>query len=39
MMFGGDDASVGTLAEFFDELVLSIDNECQVEGGECVSLH
>ena len=38
-MFSGDDASVGTLAELFDELVLSINDECRVEGGECMSLH
>ena len=38
-MFGGDDTSIGTLAEFFYELVLSIDDECRVEGSESVSLH
>ena len=38
-MLGGDDTSVGSLAEFFYELILSIDNECRVEGSEGVSLH
>ena len=38
-MFSGDDTSVGTLAEFFDELVLGIDNERRVKGGKRVSLH
>ena len=38
-MFGGDDATIGTLAEFFDELVLGVDYEGRVEGGERVSLH
>lgn len=38
-MLGGDDASVSTLAEFFDVLVLGIDDERRVERGERVSLH
>ena len=32
-MFGSDDTSIGTSAEFFDEPVLSINDECRVEGG------
>ena len=35
-MFSSDDVSVGTLAELFDELLLSINGERRVEGGECV---
>ena len=32
-MFGSDDTSVGTSAEFFDEPVLGISDEWQVKGG------
>ena len=32
-MFGGDNTYVDTSAEFFDEHVLDIDEECRVKGG------
>ena len=32
-MFGGDKTYVDTSAEFFDEPVPGIDDECRVEGG------
>ena len=35
----GNDASVCALAELLDELVLGVDDEGRVEGGEGVSLH
>lgn len=38
-MPGGYDASIGALAELFDELVLGIDYEGGVEGGKAVTLH
>ena len=31
-MFGGDSTYVDTSAEFFDEPVLGIDDECRAEG-------
>ena len=31
-MFGSDDTSIGTSAEFFDEPVPCIDDECRAEG-------
>ena len=38
-MFSSHDATIGTLTQFFDELVLGIDNEGRVQSGEGVSLH
>ena len=35
----GNDASVCALAELLDELVLGVDDEGRVEGGEGVPLH
>ena len=38
-MFGSDDTAIGTLAEFFDKLVLGVNDKRRVECVECVSLH
>jgi hypothetical protein len=38
-MPGGYDASISALAEFLDELVLGVDDEGGIEGGEAVALH
>lgn len=35
----GNDAAIGTLTEFLDELVLGVDDEGRVERAETVSLH
>ena len=34
-----NDAAVGTLTEFLDEVVRGVDKKCRIEGGEAVSLH
>ena len=36
-MFGSDHTFAGTLAEFFDGHMLSVDDERRVEGGERIS--
>lgn len=38
-MTSSDDAAVRTLSKLLNELVLGIDDEDGVEGGELVSLH
>ena len=38
-MRGGDDAPVRALPELLDELILGVDDEGGVEGGEGVPLH
>jgi hypothetical protein len=38
-VFGSDDISIGTLAEFLHKLVLSVNDECRVEGSEGASFH
>ena len=38
-MSSGDYAAISTLTEFFDELVLRVNNESRIESGKAVSLH
>jgi len=39
LVFGSNDAAIGTLPELFAKLVLRVDDERRFESGECVPLH
>jgi hypothetical protein len=38
-MFSSDHAAIGSLTEFFHELILGIHHKGRIEGGEGVPLH